>query len=438
MTTPRHAEAPAGSCTAVVGLHWGDEGKGKVVDLLAAEHDAVVRYNGGANAGHTVVVDGQKFALHLVPSGILYPGKAAVIGNGVVVDPEKLLEEITALEARGVSTESLVVSSRAHVVTPYHKLEDEFRERILAGESAIGTTKRGIGPCYADKAQRATAVRVGDLLRPDALHEKLETACRFKGALIDGAAEGAADALDADKLTARLAAAGELLAPRITDTTYLLHDLLRQGKRLLFEGGNATLLDVDHGTYPFVTSSSCTALGISTGTGVPGRRLDRVVGIMKAYTTRVGAGPMPTEQKNESGNRIRERGREYGTTTGRPRRCGWLDLVATRYSVMINGVTDVALMLFDVLAGFEQIQVCTSYDVAGERTDRFLPDGHDLSHAVPVYKSLPGFSDEITTVRTRRDLPPNAQRYVEFVEEFLGVRASIISVGPGREQTLVS
>jgi adenylosuccinate synthase len=438
MTTPRHAESPLGSCTAVVGLHWGDEGKGKVVDLLAAEHDAVVRYNGGANAGHTVVVDGQKFALHLVPSGILYPGKLAVVGNGVVVDPEKLLEEITALEARGVSTESLVVSSRAHVVTPYHKLEDEFRERILAGESAIGTTKRGIGPCYADKAQRATAVRMGDLLRPDALHEKLETACRFKGALIDGAAEGAIDALDADKLTSRLAAAGERLAPRITDTTYLLHDLLRQGKRLLFEGGNATLLDVDHGTYPFVTSSNCTALGISTGTGVPGQRLDRVVGIMKAYTTRVGAGPMPTEQKNEVGNRIRERGREYGTTTGRPRRCGWLDLVATRYAVMINGVTDVALMLFDVLAGFDQVQVCTHYDVAGERTDRFLPDGHDLSHAVPVYKSLPGFSDEITTVRTRRDLPPNAQRYVEFVEEFLGVRASIISVGPGREQTLVA
>lgn len=438
MTKPRSAhETPPGSCTAVVGLHWGDEGKGKVVDLLAAGHDAVVRYNGGANAGHTVVVDGQKFALHLVPSGILYPGKLAVVGNGVVVDPEKLLEEIEALEARGVSTGALVVSSRAHVVTPYHKLEDEFRERILAGESAIGTTKRGIGPCYADKAQRATAVRVGDLLRPDALREKLETACRFKGALLDGASEGAADALDADKLTARLAAAGEKLAPRITDTTYLLHDLLHQGRRLLFEGGNATLLDVDHGTYPFVTSSSCTALGISTGTGVPGRRLDRVVGIMKAYCTRVGAGPMPTEQKNDIGHRIRERGREYGTTTGRPRRCGWLDLVATRYSVMVNGTTDIALMLFDVLAGFEQIQVCTAYEVAGERTDRFLPDGIDLAHATPVYKSLPGFGEEITAVRNRRDLPANAQRYVEFIEEFLGVRASIISVGPGREQTLL-
>ncbi|MBK7404947.1 MAG: adenylosuccinate synthase [Phycisphaerales bacterium] len=428
-----------GTCTAVVGLHWGDEGKGKVVDLLAAEHDTVVRYNGGANAGHTVVVDGQKFALHLVPSGILYPGKLAVVGNGVVVDLEKLLEETEALEARGVSTESLVVSSRAHVVTAYHKLEDEFRERLAAGDgggSAIGTTKRGIGPCYADKAQRATAVRIGDLLRPDALHEKLETACRFKRALLEGLDAG--EALDADALTSRLSAVGERLRPRITDTTYLLHDQLRAGKRLLFEGGNATLLDVDHGTYPYVTSSNCTALGISTGTGVPGRGLDRVVGIMKAYTTRVGAGPMPTEQKNETGNRIRERGREYGTTTGRPRRCGWLDLVATRYSVMINGVTDVALMLFDVLAGFDQIQVCTAYDVAGERTDRFLPDGIDLAHAEPVYQSLPGFSEEITAVRARRDLPATAQKYVDFIEEFLGVRVSIISVGPGREQTLLA
>ncbi|MCC7388841.1 MAG: adenylosuccinate synthase [Phycisphaerales bacterium] len=427
-----------GTCTSVVGLHWGDEGKGKVVDLLAAEHDAVVRYNGGANAGHTVVVGGERYALHLVPSGILYPGKLAVVGNGVVVDPEKLIDEMAALEARGVSTESLVVSSRAHVVAPYHKLEDEVREQIASGATgsgAIGTTKRGIGPCYADKAQRASAIRVGDLLRPEMLRARLEVACKFKSTRLAGIDAG--DALNPAALTARLASAGEKLRPRVRDTTYLLHDLLAEGKSLLFEGGNATLLDVDHGTYPFVTSSNCTTLGISTGTGVPGRRLDRVVGIMKAYCTRVGGGPMPTEQVNEIGNRIRERGREYGTTTGRPRRCGWLDLVATRYSVMINGVTEVAVMLFDVLTGFEDLQVCTAYNFEGSRTDRFLPDAVDLGQATPVYETLPGFAEEITGARRWQDLPANARGYIEFIERFLGVPVSIISVGPGREQTLV-
>jgi adenylosuccinate synthase len=427
----------SGTCTAVVGLQWGDEGKGKIVDLLAADHDAVVRYNGGANAGHTVVVAGDRYALHLVPSGILYPGKLAIVGNGVVVDPEKLLEEIEGLEARGVSTDSLLVSSRAHVVAPYHKLEDEVREQILTGgqkNGAIGTTKRGIGPCYADKAQRATAIRVGDLLRPDALREKLETVCRFKASRL--ADIDAGEALDPDALARRLGNAGERLRPRVTDTTYLLHDLLAQDKRLLFEGGNATLLDVDHGTYPFVTSSNCTALGISTGTGVPGRRLDRVVGIMKAYQTRVGAGPMPTELTDAAGERIRERGREYGTTTGRPRRCGWLDLVAARYAVMVNGTTEIALMLFDVLAGFGSIRVCTAYDLGGERTDRFLPDAVELERIRPVYEDLPGFDQEITDARSIDDLPPAARRYIDFVEAFLGVPITIVSVGPGREQTL--
>lgn len=438
----------AGGCTAVVGLQWGDEGKGKIVDLLAGEHDAVVRYNGGANAGHTVVVGDEKYALHLVPSGILYPGVLAVVGNGVVVDPEKLLEEIDGLEARGVCTDSLVVSSRAHVVAPYHKLEDEVRERLLScggggdgGGVAIGTTKRGIGPCYADKAQRSSAIRVGDLLRPDVLREKLETACRFKRTRLVDIEVG--DDLDPAILTERLAAVGERLRPRVTDTTYLLHELLGEGKRILFEGGNATLLDVDHGTYPFVTSSNCTALGISTGTGVPGRRLDRVVGILKAYSTRVGAGPMPTELDDETGELLRSRGNEYGTTTGRPRRCGWLDLVAARYSVMVNGVTEVALMLFDVLTGFDELKICTAYEVAGadggagERTARFLPDAVDLERVAPVYETLAGFGEEITGARQWTDLPTKARGYVEFVEAFLGVPVSIVSVGPGREQTLV-
>ena len=433
-----HQASSVGSATSVVGLHWGDEGKGKVVDLLAPEFDAVVRYNGGANAGHTVVVGGERYALHLVPSGILYPGKLAVVGNGVVVDAEQLLVEIAALEARGVDTGSLVVSSRAHVVAPYHKLEDEVRERILTGgdgKGAIGTTKRGIGPCYAEKAQRAGAIRVGDLLRPEALRAKLETACKFKRTRLAGIDAG--EALDPAAMTTRLAAVGEQLRPRVRDTTYLLHDMLNEGKSLLFEGGNATLLDVDHGTFPFVTSSNCTTLGISTGTGVPGRRIDRVVGIMKAYCTRVGAGPMPTEQANATGDTIRERGREYGTTTGRPRRCGWLDLVATRYSVMVNGVTEVALMLFDVLAGFDELKVCTAYEFEGARTDRFLPDAVDLAQATPVYETLPGFGGEITAARKWDELPANAQRYVEFIEKFLGVPVTIVSVGPGREQTLV-
>ncbi len=451
--TDRSTEA--GTCTAVVGLQWGDEGKGKIVDLLAADHDAVVRYNGGANAGHTVVVGSEKYALHLVPSGILYPGVLAVVGNGVVVDPEKLLEEIDGLEARGVCTKSLVVSSRAHVVAPYHKLEDEVRERLLSrggggdggsgggggGGVAIGTTKRGIGPCYADKAQRSSAIRVGDLLRPEVLREKLETACRFKRTRLVDIELG--DDLDPAILAARLGAVGERLRGRVTDTTYLLHDLLGEGKRILFEGGNATLLDVDHGTYPFVTSSNCTALGISTGTGVPGRRLDRVVGIMKAYSTRVGAGPMPTELEDATGELLRARGNEYGTTTGRPRRCGWLDLVAARYSVMINGVTEVALMLFDVLAGFEELKICTAYEVAGadgaagERTERFLPDAVELERVTPVYETLAGFGEEITGAKVWADLPSKARGYVEFVEAFLGVPVSIVSVGPGREQTLV-
>ncbi len=433
-----HEASSVGSATSVVGLHWGDEGKGKVVDLLAPGFDAVVRYNGGANAGHTVVVGGERYALHLVPSGILYPGKLAVVGNGVVVDAEQLLVEIAALEARGVDTGSLVVSSRAHVVAPYHKLEDEVRERILTGgdgKGAIGTTKRGIGPCYAEKAQRAGAIRVGDLLRPEALRAKLETACKFKRTRLAGIDAG--EALDPAAMAARLAAVGEQLRPRVRDTTYLLHDMLNEGKSLLFEGGNATLLDVDHGTFPFVTSSNCTTLGISTGTGVPGRRIDRVVGIMKAYCTRVGAGPMPTEQANATGDTIRERGREYGTTTGRPRRCGWLDLVATRYSVMVNGVTEVALMLFDVLAGFEELKVCTAYEFEGARTDRFLPDAVDLERAMPLYETLPGFGGEITAARKWGELPGNAQRYVEFIEKFLGVPVTIVSVGPGREQTLV-
>jgi adenylosuccinate synthase len=427
------ANAPAASCTAVVGLQWGDEGKGKAVDLLAATHDAVVRYNGGANAGHSVVVGGHRFSLHLVPSGILYPGKAAVIGNGVVVDPEKLIQELDSLAQRGVDTSALLVSDRAHVVAPYHKAEDERREEILksSGDVAheLGTTRRGIGPCYAEKVHRSAAIRMGDLLRPDALRFKLALARAFR------AGTPLAE-FEPGKLAVTMERWGNRLAPMITDTVYHLHALLDQGKTLLFEGANATLLDVDHGTYPFVTASSCSALGVGVGTGVSERRLSRVLGVMKAYSTRVGRGPMPTELHDATGDGIRERGNEYGTTTRRPRRIGWLDLVAVRYAAMLSEPTGLVVTLLDVLSGVEELKVCTAYRVAGRTTDRFLPDSADLERAEPVYQSLPGFSGDATAVRRRQDLPDSARRYLDFIEEFVGVPIRLVGVGPGREQTI--
>jgi adenylosuccinate synthase len=437
-------------CTAVVGLQWGDEGKGKIVDLIAPRFDAVVRYNGGANAGHSVVVKGQRYALHLMPSGILSPGKLSVIANGVVVDPDVLLREIEGLGSKGVSTAGLVVSDRAHVVMPYHKAEDELREGILTklgtpttgsgvegagpGDS-IGTTKRGIGPAYADKAQRATAVRVGDLLRPEALKKKIARVCEFKNGLFAGM--GSSVRFDAAELTAWALDRGEKLRPYVKDTTYLLHDMLGQGKKILFEGANAALLDVDHGTHPYVTSSSTTALGIPSGTGVPGKFVRDVIGVVKAYSTRVGNGPLVTEQINEIGNRIRERGREYGTTTGRPRRVGWLDLVAVRYSAMLNGVDSLAVMLLDVLSGFEELKVCVAYEVGGERVERFVPEADVLEGAKPVYETVEGWSEDLTRARKRSDLPRGARAYVELIERVVGVPAGVVSVGPDREQTIV-
>jgi adenylosuccinate synthase len=447
--------ALAGRASAVVGLQWGDEGKGKLVDLLAQGHDAVVRYNGGANAGHSVVVNGTRYALHLVPSGILYPGKHAVIGNGVVVDPFKLVEELRGLEQRSVDTSGLVLSDRAHVVLPWHQLEDALREEMLAASDSdvkssgkqpanIGTTKRGIGPAYADKAQRAGAIRVIDLLDDDVLASKIGLALRIKKTNLQQMAAGTAHESAVEGLTVasvmnKLAPAIAVLAPRVRDTTQLLHELLGQGKRLLFESANGTLLDVDHGTYPYVTSSSCIVAGVGTGAGVPPQRLSRVVGVMKAYTTRVGSGPLPTELHDETGQRIRDRGREYGTTTGRPRRVGWLDLVAVRSSVMVNGVTDIALTMLDVLSGLEQIGVCTAYDhpKAGT-TSVFHPDANWLAKARPIINKVSGFSEDIANAKHRDELPKAAASYVKLIEDFVGVPVSIVSVGPGREQTLQS
>ncbi|MFM9995028.1 MAG: adenylosuccinate synthase [Phycisphaerales bacterium] len=441
---------PVAACTAVVGLQWGDEGKGKIVDLLAVDHDAVVRYNGGANAGHSVVVAGERFALRLVPSGILYPGKLAVIGNGVVADPVGLLEELDALAKRGVDTSGLVISDRAHVVAPYHKAEDELREDLLkayappapggdgggGGDSGeIGTTKRGIGPAYADKAQRSTAIRVGDLLRPETLRRKVALACEFKNRQLAGLRPGF-PAFHPRDVALALLAAGERLRPMVRDTTYLLHGLLAEGKRLLFEGANATLLDVDHGTFPFVTASSASALGIAAGTGVPERRIGRLLGVMKAYSTRVGRGPMPTELKDETADRIRTRGREFGTVTGRPRRVGWLDLVAVRYSVMLNGITGIVLTMLDVLEGIDELRVCTAYRIDGKQTDRFLPDGFELARAEPVWRTFPGWRGDLGRARRRGELPDAARAYLAFIEDTVGAPIDFVGVGPDREQTI--
>ena len=445
MVQPTSSDASMPRHTAVVGLQWGDEGKGKLVDLLAPEHDCIVRYNGGANAGHTVVVGDERYALHLVPSGILFPGCTCVIGNGVVVDPGKLLEEIDGLRARGIEVgDNLRISSRAHVVMPYHKALDGALEEFMAGggRDAIGTTRRGIGPAYADKVFRSTAIRVGDLLHRDRLETRLDMICRLRSAQLRslGADEAEiAAAVDQARLLDDAAAWADRLAPHICDTTWLLHDALAAGERLLFEGANACLLDVDHGTYPFVTSSNCSTLGIPAGTGVPLGRIDRVLGIMKAYSTRVGGGPFPTELRDETGDRIRERGREYGTTTGRPRRCGWLDLVAVRYTAMVCGVTGIACTLFDVLGGFDEVRLCTGYRLPdGTVTDRFPPDALDLAEVEPVYETFEGWPDPEVRPADRSDLPDAARRYLDRIEQVVGVPIEIVSIGPERSEVLVA
>jgi len=441
--------------TAVVGLQWGDEGKGKIVDLLAARHDVIVRYNGGANAGHTVVVKGERYALHLIPAGILYPGKTCVIGNGLVVDPEQLLKEIDALRARGIEVgDNLFVSDRAHVVMPYHKQHDAALETVLAShlqhterDMSIGTTRRGIGPAYADKIFRSTAIRMGDLLDRDRLRRKLRIVCGIRSAELNalglyangGDQHKPLPPLDPDELTEQYAEFGNRLKQHITDTTYLLHDALTQNKSILFEGANACLLDIDHGTYPYVTSSNCSTLGIPPGTGIPGRHVQRVIGIMKAYSTRVGAGPFPTEQDNPVGQRIRDQGNEYGTTTGRPRRCGWLDLVAVRYAAMICGATSLAVMLLDVLSGLDELKIATAYRLPdGTTTDRFLPDADRLAYVEPVYETLPGFEGPLTDITERDNLPPGAQQYLQRIEEVVGLPIEITSIGPDRSQTLAT
>jgi len=443
LSTPGHGEGVGLSAGAgpalVVGLQWGDEGKGKIVDLLCEHFDAVVRYNGGANAGHSVVIDGRRFALHLLPTGILRPGAAAIISHGVVVDPSRLIEELDGLSAQGIDVSGLSISEQAHVVTPYHVWEDECREKVagIDREGEIGTTRRGIGPCYADKALRSTAIRMGDLSRPDVLRSRLRAACAFKRAIFEHFAPERLDALDPDVLAGPLLEAGERLGPSIRDTTSQLHDLLDAGCRVLFEGANAILLDLDLGTFPYVTSSSCGVGGIGS-TGVPPQRIRRVVGIAKAYCTRVGRGPMPTELTDELGERIREAGAEFGTTTGRPRRVGWLDLVALRYAARVNGATEIALTKLDVLGGVDTLRLCVGYRNASGEDLEFRADAGRLGEVAPVWKDIEGFpSESLGAARRWGELPAAARAYVEEIERFVEVPIRIIGVGPERESCVV-
>ncbi|MFN8170974.1 MAG: adenylosuccinate synthase [Candidatus Nanopelagicales bacterium] len=416
----------------LVGAQWGDEGKGKATDLLGGRVDYVVRYQGGNNAGHTVVIGDRKFALHLLPSGILTPSVVPVIGNGVVIDPGVLLEEMKGLNAQGVDTSRLVISANAHLITSYHVTLDKVTERFL-GKAKIGTTGRGIGPTYADKISRL-GIRVQDLFDPSILRQKVEGALEGKNQILVKVFNRRA--LDVDAVCEQLLAFAEPLRPYVADTALLLNQALDEDKVVLLEGGQGTLLDVDHGTYPFVTSSNPTAGGASTGSGIGPTRITRVCGILKAYTTRVGSGPFPTELFDDDGERLRTIGGERGVTTGRPRRCGWFDAPIARFATRVNGLTDVFLTKLDVLTGWEQIPVCVAYDVDGERMDEIPMTQTQFHHAKPVYEYLPGWSEDISGARTLEDLPANARSYVQFLEDVSGTRISAIGVGQDRDATI--
>jgi adenylosuccinate synthase len=417
----------------LVGAQWGDEGKGKATDTLGERVDYVVKFNGGNNAGHTVVVDGEKYALHLLPSGILTPGCVPVIGNGVVIDLAVLFEEIDALTVRGVDCSRLLVSSAAHVIAGYNTTLDKVTERFL-GNRRIGTTGRGIGPTYADKMNRV-GIRVEDLFDPGILRQKVEGALDLKNQILVKIYNWRG--ITVDEVVEQLLGYAERLRPMVADTSLVLNRALDAAGTVLFEGGQATMLDVDHGTYPFVTSSNATAGGACTGSGVPPTRVDRVVAVAKAYTTRVGEGPFPTELDDADGERLRDVGGEYGTTTGRPRRCGWYDALVVRYASRINGVTDLVLTKLDVLTGFERLPVCVGYDVDGVRHDEIPMTQTEFHHARPLYEYLEGWSEDLAGARRFEDLPKAAQQYVLAVEELSGARISAVGVGPARGDTIV-
>lgn len=422
------------STTLILGAQWGDEGKGKVVDIYTEQADVVVRFSGGHNAGHTVVIKGEKYVLHLIPSGIMHEDKQNIIGNGVVVDPEALIEEIEDLKKRGINFNNrLFLSKRAHLIMPYHKLFDKHSE-AKKGSKKIGTTGRGIGPSYADKMNRV-GIRVCDLYDESVLKEKIfqnvlevnDIATKIHGL----------EPLDAQKIYDDYRKYAEIIEPYVSETSYLINELSAQNKKIMLEGAQGTLLDVDHGTYPYVTSSNPTAGGAFTGTGLSPLNLTNVVGVMKAYTTRVGSGPFPTELNGEDGEKLREAGGEYGATTGRPRRCGWLDLVAMKYAKLLNGIKYIALTKLDVLSGMDEIKVCTGYKYAGKMYETFPPEIKILENCEPVYKTFKGWQEDITKAKAYNDLPEDAKNYVEYIKNYLDIKYALISVGTDREETIL-
>lgn len=416
----------------IVGAQWGDEGKGKITDYIAEKADYVVRYQGGSNAGHTVEVNDEKFMLHLIPSGILYSGKTCIVGNGVVVDLEELIAEINGLKNRGIDMDHLKISLKAPVVLPYHKKIDEVQDR----SQKIGTTKRGIGPAYEDKFNR-TGFRISDFLQPDAsIKERMRTNVDYKNKILDRIYQEAG--FNADEIYERTLQQVKIIREYLTDTSVMVYNAIKSDKKVLFEGAQGTLLDIDHGTYPFVTSSNPTAGGACTGTGVGPTCIDRVMGIAKAYTTRVGEGPFPTELNDSQGQLLRERGAEFGTTTGRPRRCGWLDAVILRYAARVNGLTDWAITKLDVLDTLETIKMCTGYRYKGQLLTEFPENINILAECQPEYIEVPGWQTDISRAHEFDELPPAAKDYITRIEDITGIKASIVAVGPGRAQTIVT
>ena len=423
-----------GKIEALIGAQWGDEGKGRVVDSIGSRVDIFARYQGGANAGHTVYVDGEKFVFRLLPSGMLYTGKTCVIGNGVVVDPEQLMKELGDLREKGKDRARLLVSGAAHVVMPYHKLFDKLQEESRDSEHKIGTTGRGIGPCYVDKYTRI-GIRVEDLLDAEVLRQKLIVAVAEKNRVLTGVY--GKEPLAFDAVYSQALQWGKELAPYVADVSLEVYEALENGKTVLFEGAQGTLLDVDHGTYPMVTSSSPTSTGGCIGVGIGPKYIDRVIGVAKAYLTRVGSGPFPTEDFGADGEEIRRKGGEFGAVTGRPRRCGWLDLVALRYAARINGLTCLVITKLDILTGFKEIKVCNSYKIPGGVTEHFPSSIAKLAKVEPIYYTLPGWDEDISAARKFEDLPVNAQKYIQHIEEVTGLPVVLIGVGPDREELIL-
>lgn len=419
------------SSIVVVGTQWGDEGKGKITDFLAEQSDVIARFSGGNNAGHTIQFGGETYKLHLVPSGIFYKDKLAVIGNGVVVDPVALLKELDGLNERGIPTSNLRISNRAQVILPYHLAQDEYEER-LRGDNKIGTTKKGIGPAYVDKVQRI-GIRMADLLEKETFERLLKSNIEYKQAYFKGMFNETCPSFD--DIFEEYYAAGQRLKEFVTDTSKILDDAFVADEKVLFEGAQGVMLDIDHGTYPFVTSSNPIAGNVTVGTGVGPTFVSKVIGVCKAYTSRVGDGPFPTELFDEDGHHIREVGREYGTTTGRPRRVGWFDSVVLRHSRRVSGITDLSINSIDVLTGLDTVKICTAYELDGKEITEYPANLDQLKRCKPIFEELPGWTEDVTNVRTLEELPENARKYLERISELCNVQISIFSVGSDREQT---